>query len=84
MATHSSTIMRNPIRNLLPGQHGLQGLKLEAPTPVRESVQPWVYQDHSWHNSSFELAKGLEVIEYRGPCPALWADMASAFCAAGA
>lgn len=27
------------------------------------TVPPWNHEDFSWHGSSFELARGLEVIE---------------------
>jgi hypothetical protein len=53
--------------------------RLEPPAPTRETADTWTYEDCSWHSSSFELARGLEVIEYRGPYPAAFADVWPAF-----
>ena len=39
----------------------------------------WTNEDSSWHHSSFELARGLEVIEYRGAPPTVFADTLPAF-----
>jgi len=39
-----------------------------------EAVHAWINEDSNWHNSSFELARGLEVIEHRGSLPAVFAD----------
>jgi hypothetical protein len=36
---------------------------LPGAEPEREAIH-WVDIDHSWHNSSFDLASGLRVIEY--------------------
>jgi hypothetical protein len=43
------------------------------------AAHPWTNEDSSWHSSSFELARGLEVIEHRGPPQAVFADTAPAF-----
>jgi hypothetical protein len=38
-------------------------------------VHPSVHDDDSsWHGSSFELARGLEVIEHRGMAGTVFAD----------
>jgi hypothetical protein len=42
-------------------------------------AQPWSNEDFSWHSSSFELARGLEVIEYRDATPAVFVDTQPAF-----
>ena len=34
--------------------------------PCREPAQPWFNGHSSWHSSSFELARGLVVIEHAG------------------
>lgn len=47
--------------------------------PAAEPVHPWSNEDSSWHSSSFELARGLEVIEHRSLSPALFADTMPAF-----
>ena len=39
-----------------------------------EAPQARASEDHSWHGSSFELARGLEVIEHRGVPPLLFSD----------
>ena len=44
-----------------------------------EPVRPWTNEDISWHNSSFELARGLDVIEHRDLAPAVFADTMPAF-----
>ena len=44
-----------------------------------EPAHPWINEDSSWHSSSFELARGLEVIEHRGLAPTLFADTMPAF-----
>jgi len=44
-----------------------------------EAAQPWTNEDSSWHNSSFELARGLDIIEHRGAPPAVFADTMPAF-----
>jgi len=36
-------------------------------------------EDHSWHASSFELARGLDVIEHCDLAPALFADNRPSF-----
>jgi len=73
MATRNTT-MFNLIRN------GLSRLNRPDPqAPMRETTQACDYQDNSWHSSSFELARGLEVIECRGPYPAVFAGAGLAF-----
>ena len=43
--------------------------------PPRQSTPPPAADDdRSWHNSSFELAQGLEVVEIRGDFGALMAE----------
>ena len=42
-------------------------------------VHHWVNEDSNWHSSSFELARGLEVIEHRGVPPSVFADTMPAF-----
>lgn len=42
-------------------------------------AHPWSNEDVSWYSSSFELARGLEVIEYRDATPAVFADTLPAF-----
>lgn len=41
-------------------------LAREAP---REVPHPWFVEDRHWYGSSFELARGLEVIEHCGAAP---------------
>jgi hypothetical protein len=48
------------------------------PNPL-EAAQPWTNEDSNWHNSSFELARGLDIIEHRGAPPAVFADTMPAF-----
>jgi hypothetical protein len=62
-----NTSMLNPIN------HGPN--RLEPPAPPRDVAETRDHQDCSWHSSSFELARGLEVIERRGPYPAAFADV---------
>ncbi|MES2957200.1 MAG: hypothetical protein V4792_03380 [Pseudomonadota bacterium] len=50
--------------------------------PQAEAIEPvhaWINEDISWHSSSFELARGLEVIELRSPSAAVFADTMPAF-----
>ena len=42
-------------------------------------AHPWINEDFSWHSSSFELARGLEVIEHRGASPSVFVDTLPAF-----
>ena len=42
-------------------------------------AHPWINEDSNWHSSSFELARGLEVIEHRVPPTAVFADTMPAF-----
>ena len=42
---------------------------LRRETP-REAPHSWSYEESHWHGSSFDLARGLEVIEHRGRPPA--------------
>ena len=32
-------------------------------TPAAPCVLPWINEDSNWHNSSYELSRGLVVIE---------------------
>ena len=43
-----------------------------------------VDEDSSWHGSSFDLARGLVVIEHRGAAPRVFSDTMPAFRAPGA
>ena len=52
----------NSLTRLLPHAH------------ADETVRAWSNEDSSWHSSSFELARGLEVIEHRGLAPPVFAD----------
>jgi hypothetical protein len=56
---------------------GLSRLLPQART--NESAHPWTNEDSSWHSSSFELARGLEVIEHGGMPPTVFADTMPAF-----
>jgi len=50
--------------------------------PEPDATEPrlaWSNEDSSWHISSFELARGLEVIEHCGVPPAIFVDSAPAF-----
>ena len=44
-----------------------------------EAAHAWINEDSSWHSSSFELARGLEVIEHRGLSAAVFADTMPSF-----
>ena len=44
-----------------------------------QAAHPWINEDSNWHSSSFELARGLEVIEHRGLPTAVFADTMPAF-----
>lgn len=44
-----------------------------------EASHSWSNEDSSWHSSSFELARGLEVIEYRAAPASVFADTMPAF-----
>ena len=49
-------------------------------SPASEAAHGWINEDSSWHHSSFELARGLEVIEHRGKLPhSVFADTMPAF-----
>jgi len=55
--------------------------------PQADATEPahaWINEDSNWHSSSFELARGLEVIEHRGLPAALFADTMPAFHPPGA
>mgnify|MGYP000200350643 CR=1 FL=1 len=39
-----------------------------------EAVRAWSNEDSNWHSSSFELARGLEVIELRVAPSSVFAD----------
>jgi hypothetical protein len=43
------------------------------------ATHAWLNEDSNWHSSSFELARGLDVIEHRGAQPAGFADTLPAF-----
>jgi hypothetical protein len=50
--------------------------------PQPDSAEPriaWSNEDSSWHHSSFELARGLEVIEHCEVTPAVFVDSAATF-----
>ncbi len=50
--------------------------------PQPPSAQPahhWTNEDSSWHSSSFELARGLEVIEHRGTPVTVFSDTLPGF-----
>jgi len=57
--TRKNATMLNLIR------HGLA--RLLPRTRPEPPPQAWVIEDSSWHGSSFELARGLVVIEHAGP-----------------
>jgi hypothetical protein len=76
MSTSTTSAMLNPTMNRMN--------RFEPSAPTRETAHTWGYEDGSWYSSSFELARGLEVIEYRGPYPAAFADVWPAFRAARA
>jgi hypothetical protein len=76
MSTRSNSAMFNPIQNGV--------IRLEPPATTRDTQDVPTHLDCSWHSSSFELARGLDVIEYRGPYPAAFADVWPAFRAASA
>jgi hypothetical protein len=59
--------------------HIVQGVTRLLPglEPARETVE-WLDSDHSWHNSSYELSSGLNVIEHFEP-PTLFPDTLPAF-----
>ena len=43
------------------------------------AAHAWTNEDSSWHSSSFELARGLEIIEHRGAPLSVFADTMPAF-----
>jgi hypothetical protein len=51
-------------------------LPQSGPTQV---PHPWINEDSGWHSSSYELARGLEVIEHLNPPTAVFADTLPAF-----
>ncbi len=58
----------------------LNGLTRLLPQPAPQGAShAWVNEDSNWHSSSFELARGLEVIEHRGPPLTVFADTLPAF-----
>ena len=71
MTNRPTTTMLDLIRN------GLSRLLPRA--NATEPPHPWSNEDSSWHSSSFELARGLEVIEHRGVPPTVFADTMPAF-----
>jgi len=60
-------LLRNSLSRLLPQAN------------TTEAAHPWINEDSSWHSSSFELARGLEVIEHRGVPHTVFADTMPAF-----
>jgi hypothetical protein len=42
-------------------------------------AHPWSNEDISWYSSSFELARGLEVIEHRDATATVFVDTLPAF-----
>ena len=50
-------------------------LRTSSPPPA----PPWSREDFSWHGSSFELARGLEVSECRDAAGAVFFDTLPAF-----
>jgi hypothetical protein len=50
----------------------------QEPDPTQPRLA-WGNEDRSWHHSSFELARGLEVIEHCGRPPAILAEPSTAF-----
>jgi hypothetical protein len=71
MPIHSPAAMLNMIFNSL--------TRLRPQASPAEAVQPWTNEDIGWHNSSFELARGLDVIEHRDLALAVFADTMPAF-----
>ena len=67
MSIRNISTMLNPITTGL--------TRPDPPPPTCETMDAAAYQDCSWHSSSFELARGLEVIEYRDPWTAAFADV---------
>ena len=58
----------------------LNSLTRLLPQPAPHGARHgWVNEDSNWHSSSFELARGLEVIELRGPPHSVFADTMPAF-----
>jgi hypothetical protein len=54
-------------------------IRLRPQADSCEAAHPWINEDSTWHNSSFELARGLDIIEYRGTRPAVFADTMPSF-----
>jgi hypothetical protein len=48
------------------------------------AVRNWFDENSSWHSSSFELARGLEVVELRSALPPVFLDTMPAFRPPGA
>ncbi len=71
MPIHKPTTMLNLILNSL--------TRLLPQTSAAQAPQPWIFEDSNWHSSSFELARGLEVIEHRGAPATVFADTMPAF-----
>ena len=58
----------------------LNGLtRLLPQSGSEQATHPWINEDSNWHSSSFELARGLEVIEHRGALMSVFADTLPAF-----
>ena len=53
--------------------------RLLPQSDASQSAHPWINEDSNWHSSSFELARGLEVIEHRGQATSVFADTMPAF-----
>jgi hypothetical protein len=54
-------------------------IRLRPQADADEAVHAWINEDGTWHNSSFELARGLDIIEYRGTPPGVFADTMPSF-----
>ena len=47
--------------------------------PPAPPAAAWSWEDCSWYTSSFDLARGLEVTEYRGASAPAFSDTLPAF-----
>jgi hypothetical protein len=54
-------------------------IRMRPQADAGEAVHAWINEDGTWHNSSFELARGLDIIEYRGTAPGVFADTMPSF-----
>jgi hypothetical protein len=57
--------MRSPFAKLLPSQRGSAPAKPASDTPTSQAVAPPA--DFGWHESSYELMRGVDVIECEWP-----------------